>query len=270
MLNVDLKIKIENLCNADTLTKSKVEHEILKRIAAEKYPEDKSEKIRFLTWIFGLIAALILLALVLFISIGRFWITKQKLEKMETEWLETFHAGQESLIDWNEDIVKQAGLLPYRSEFEFPLENLEIEENVLGQGEFGVVHRATAKGLGKNKSETFQVAVKKNTSTKLSEIKSFADELKIMMFLQKVNKKSHVNVINILGAITCELQNGKIYAIMELCQYGSLKNFLMKNINQFKDQFGCGKAETDNEIHDQQPTSGNAPVYIFEETNEQR
>lgn len=153
---------------------------------------------------------------------------------MRLEWLETFHAGQEQLIDWNKDIVTQAELLPYRSEFEFPLEYLQIGDE-LGNGEFGVVYKAIALGLDVNGCPT-EVAVKKSRNLKLSEIKAFADELKIMMFLQKVNKESHINIINLLGSVTVDIHKGDILAILELCQYGSLKDFIVRNSKRFEDK----------------------------------
>lgn len=142
-------------------------------------------------------------------------------------------SGQESLIDWNGDIVLQASYLPYRKEFEFPLENLSIGDEI-GSGEFGVVCRAIAKGLGKEGE--LEVAIKKSKKLNFAGMKAFADELKIMMFLQRINKESHVNIINLLGAITVDLKKGEICAILELCQYGNLKDFLRRNHMHFKNE----------------------------------
>ena len=53
---------------------------------------------------------------------------------------------------------EQADLLPYDRKFEFPRENLQLGQQ-LGIGAFGVVFKATAKGILPNEDET-TVAVK--------------------------------------------------------------------------------------------------------------
>lgn len=212
---------------------------ILKTIADEKIPEPDNSI--FFTWLLTLASFLLIFVVISVISIWVSRQTKQKLDKMTTEWLETFYMGQQELIDWNKDVVLQAGFLPYRSEFEFPIENLEIGDE-LGHGEFGVVHRATAKGLGQDGCE-IEVAVKTTKNLKIAEIRAFADELKIMMFLQKVHRESHTNIINLLGSITMNIKKGEIYAIIEFCQYGSLKEFVSKNSRKFLNQFDHIKSE---------------------------
>lgn len=169
--------------------------------------------------------------------------TVKKFEGFKSEWIENFRTGQESRIDWNEDIVLQAEYLPYRSEFEFSIDNLEMGGE-LGSGEFGVVHKAIAHGLAINGVD-IEVAVKKSKS---SEIKAFVDEVKIMMFLQKVDKKSHTNIINLLGVITENIKKGEICAIIELCQNGSLKQFVSRNTKRFENQFESGIEASDTQV----------------------
>lgn len=219
---------------------------ILNKIARQKYPEIEVDNSTLYSWIFILAAFLLVFLTFLIVSIRRSSLRKQELEKMRLEWLDTFHAGQEDLINWNEDIVLQAEFLPYKSEFEFPLQNLLIGTE-LGSGEFGVVHKAIAHGLGQEENEQ-EVAVKLLKNSKLSEIKAFADELKIMMFLQKVNKESHMNIINLLGSITVDIKKGEIYAIMELCKYGSLKDYIVRNAKRFMNLIDFGQEETNNTI----------------------
>lgn len=229
----------------ESLKKAEAYTSILKDISETTFTE-KSEfdLTNFYSWITFLIIISITIMLMLISTMWRSNHTKKKFERMRSEWLETFHAGQEQLIDWNEDIVLQAEFLPYRSEFEFPIENLEIGSEI-GHGEFGVVHEALARGLGGNDKSEIKVAVKKSKNLKLSEIKAFADELKIMMFLQKVNKQSHVNIINLLGSITVDIKKGEICAILEFCEKGNLKDFIVRNSRMFVDQLN---SETTNEF----------------------
>lgn len=229
---LSIDVFVANEFNSTKKNKAEAINGILKKIADEKYPDPDLPQLY--KWIFSMAAALTLISLVLVLIVRRSRLTKTKFEKLKSEWLETFHTGQQELIDWDKDIVLQAGFLPYRSEFEVLIDDLLIGIE-LGSGEFGVVHKATAKGLGQDGSD-LEVAVKKSKNLKPSEIKAFADELKIMMFLQKVNKESHVNIINLLGSITSGIKNGDIYAIMEFCQHGSLKDFILDNRSQFKNE----------------------------------
>lgn len=238
ILMIDSRIADSRICNASKANKADATNSILKQISAEKYPDNDfilSDDSRLYIWIFGLAASLVIFMIFLILITLVSFLTKKKYQNMKTEWLETFHAGQENLIDWNEDIVLQAGFLPYRSEFEFSFDDIIIGDE-LASGNFGVVFKAIAKGLGPDGS-ALEVAVKKTKSSKLTEIKAFADELKIMMFLQKVNKESHINIINLLGSVTVDIKKGQIYAILELCEHGSLKDFIVKNFRQFVNEF---------------------------------
>lgn len=234
ILMIDSRITDSSICNVTKANKADATNSILKQISAEKYPDNElilSDDVGLYIWIFSLTASLAVFAIFMILTIWGSFLTKKKYRNMKMKWLETFYAGQENLIDWNEDIVLQAGFLPYRSEFEFSFCDLMIGEK-LASGNFGLVFKAKAQGLGPD-GGTLEVAVKKTKSSKLAEIKAFADELKIMMFLQKINKESHVNIINLLGAITIDINKGEIYAILELCENGSLKDFMIRNFRLF-------------------------------------
>lgn len=177
------------LCRYDKKTKSEANHMILKQISEEEIPGIEVDVSIFQNWIFGLIAVLVTFAILLFSSIWRSLLAKKEFERKESEWLESYRIGQENLIDWNEDIVFQAEYLPYRSEYEYPLEKLCFGKKI-GSGEFGVVYKAIAQDLSSDGCE-LEVAVKKSITNKISEVKAFADELKIMMYIQNVNKDSH-------------------------------------------------------------------------------
>lgn len=230
---------------------------ILNKIAKQKYPEMEADNSTLCSWIFILVAFFFIFLTILNVSMRRSSLKKQELEEMRLEWLDTYHAGQEYLINWYEDIALQAEFLPYKSEFEFPLKNLLIG-NKLGSGEFGIVYKAIAYGIGQKKE--LEVAVKMSKNSKLSEIKAFAEELKIMMFLQKVNMESHVNIINLLGSVTIEIKKGKIYAIMEFCKHGSLKDYIAENAKRFINLINCCLGETYNTIDN----IGNISGYTYD------
>lgn len=249
LIVIDRVIEDKTICfSKDTSVKAQAELSVLKMIASENEQDEDTDNSRFYTWIAILFAISLILVVMFVFTLWRSKKVKIKLEKMRHEWLETFHSGQEELIDWNEDIVLQAKLLPYKAEFEFSMEDLQIEDE-LGRGEFGVVHRAIAKGLGKDGSD-LEVAVKKSKNLKLSEIRTFAEELKIMMFLQKIDKESHVNIINLLGTITVDIKKGEIYAILELCQHGSLIEFIIDNRVRFKNDFALEDTNIDEVYQD--------------------
>lgn len=101
--------------------------------------------------------------------------------------------------------------------WEFPRENLKFLEP-LGQGAFGKVVKAEAKGIEKNGS-TNTVAVKmlKEGHTD-QEMADLISEMEVMKIIGK-----HVNIINLLGCCT---QNGPLLVIVEYAANGNLKDFL--------------------------------------------
>ncbi|XP_035779638.1 vascular endothelial growth factor receptor 1-like [Anopheles albimanus] len=105
----------------------------------------------------------------------------------------------------NSDIVLNdpANLLPYNMRYEFPKERLKLHTQ-LGIGAFGVVMKATATGI-KLHEETTTVAVKivkdKHDGDSMRALES---ELKILTHLGR-----HLNVVNLLGAVTQNIKNRK-------------------------------------------------------------
>lgn len=72
--------------------------------------------------------------------------------------LANFEEGNIDGINPGLMLDEQADLLPYDKKFEFSRENLELGQQ-LGAGAFGVVFKATAKGILSHEEETI-VAVK--------------------------------------------------------------------------------------------------------------
>lgn len=61
-----------------------------------------------------------------------------------------------------------------------------------------------------------------------SQMKALAQELKIMIHLGK-----HLNVVNLLGAVTKNIIDGELFVLVEYCRYGNLRHFLLRNRNNF-------------------------------------
>lgn len=72
--------------------------------------------------------------------------------------LTNFENGNIDCINPHLTLDEQADLLPYDRKFEFPREKLQLGQQ-LGTGAFGVVFKATAKGIIAHEAET-TVAVK--------------------------------------------------------------------------------------------------------------
>lgn len=83
-----------------------------------------------------------------------------------------------------------------------------ILEKQLGSGAFGVVKKAIAKNIIPGEDKTI-VAVKmvKKTADNLH-IKALATELKIMVHLGQ-----HLNVVNLLGAVTTNVAKSVYYCL---------------------------------------------------------
>lgn len=126
------------------------------------------------------------------------------------EYLPNFEKGDIDKIDPKLSLDEQADLLPYNRKYEISRGRLKFGRQ-LGAGPFGVVLEATAKKILPNEDETI-VAVK--TIQRLADIETLrtsAMELKVLIHLGK-----HLNVVNLLGAITTNISKSKsnlIYGI---------------------------------------------------------
>lgn len=214
------------------------EHEILKEILGPQQldsepHDDRSDKFTLL--ILALVILLVLVFVVFVITFSMIWRTKTKFAKFKRNWIETYGKGNETLLDLNGDIVSQAEFFPYNADFEFPLENLKFESECdLGSGEFGDVKKATAIGILSTETESV-VAVKKSHK-KMGALRALGDEIKIMIYLQKLRSERHLNIVNLLGSITKNMSKFEVYAIVEFCPFGDLKSFMIKNSSKFVNQ----------------------------------
>lgn len=86
----------------------------------------------------------------------------------------TFEEGNINGINPELTLDEQADLLPYDPNYEFRRENLKLGQQ-LGTGAFGVVFKATAKGIVAHEAET-TVAVKTVKSIGGNEVRIFTYE----------------------------------------------------------------------------------------------
>ncbi|XP_055305946.1 vascular endothelial growth factor receptor 2-like [Sitodiplosis mosellana] len=146
-----------------------------------------------------------------------------------------FEEGNPSKINATMKFEEQLDLLPYNEHYEFPPKKLILGQR-LGKGTFGIVVEAMAKDIVTHEKES-KVIVKMINGVHNKELFKIASrELKIMVHLAK-----HLNLVNLLGAVTKKLSKRKLMVIVEYCRFGDLRTFLMKHRTQFIDQIVCGE-----------------------------
>lgn len=127
----------------------------------------------------------------------------QTLKELKEAGLANFEEGSPECINPAMALDEQADLLPYNKDFEFPREDLKLGKQ-LGAGAFGIVVKAIAKGIVHYEEES-TVAVKMVKPNADNEVmRALISELKIMVHLGQ-----HVNVVNLLGAVTKDIAKSK-------------------------------------------------------------
>lgn len=177
-------------------------------------------------------AAIVAIIFVIAISMLCLKIRRDRKEiiDMKAIGLANFEEEGFGFINLNLDLNEQTDLLPYDRLLEFPRENLRLKER-LGAGAFGVVVKAIAEGILAHEEETI-VAVKtiyKQADNEM--IKILMSELKIMIHLGH-----HLNIVNLLGAVTKNIAKRELLVICEFCQYGNIRDFLQSHRSNFVDQ----------------------------------
>lgn len=190
-------------------------------------------------FILGLIVAIIYLI----------WQIKRKNRELKKAGLYRFAEGNIEHYNPALDLDEQAELLPYDNNFEFPRESLKFGKQ-LGAGAFGIVVEAMAKRIKPTEEET-KVAVKMVKKTADSEvIMALVSELKIMIHMGQ-----HLNVVNLLGAVTKKIAKREIMIIVEYCEYGNVQNLLMKNRKYFINQINPETDKIDKSIQEKRSSA---------------
>lgn len=82
-------------------------------------------------------------------------------------------------------------------------------------------------------------------------------ELKILIHLGR-----HLNIVNLLGAVTKNLDKGELLVIVEYCEHGNLRDYLLANRDQFVDQLDPITGELDmRKLSDKEDKSNTRPNY---------
>lgn len=122
---------------------------------------------------------------------------------------------------------KNAQMLPYDADkWEIALEKLSFQE-LLGEGHFGVVKKAK---LTTKDSQKKPVAVKMlRSNPERTAVENLMSEVKIMIHLGM-----NVNIVNVLGACTTQLEKQELYVIVEYCEHGSILEVLRRHKQAFR------------------------------------
>ncbi|XP_055840031.1 vascular endothelial growth factor receptor 1 [Episyrphus balteatus] len=203
-----------------------------------------------LGWIIAIVVFIaILIIFIIYLGI-RILKEREVLRQMKLAGLANFEEGALEQINPAMSLDEQADLLPYDRRFEFPRDKLKLGKK-LGAGAFGVVLKAHAEGIIPEEKETV-VAVKMVKRTADNEvIKALVSELKIMVHLGQ-----HLNVVNLLGAVTKNIAKREVMVIVEYCRYGNVQNFLLRNRKRFINQINPITDKIDPTIVEQRFSAG--------------
>ncbi|XP_026843934.1 vascular endothelial growth factor receptor kdr-like isoform X5 [Drosophila persimilis] len=181
-------------------------------------------------WIwFGVMLFLILISLCAFLAV-RYHKERKRHLALKAAGLANFEEGAVEHINPSLSLDEQADLLPYDQKFEFARDSLKLGKQ-LGAGAFGVVLKGEAKGI-RTDEPTSTVAVKMVKRTADNEVvRALVSELKIMVHLGQ-----HLNVVNLLGAVTKNIAKRELMVIVEYCRFGNVQNFLLRNRKFFINQ----------------------------------
>ncbi|XP_046744927.1 macrophage colony-stimulating factor 1 receptor 2-like [Diprion similis] len=182
-------------------------------------------------------AIAVLLVIVVVTLLARNCRRKVLKRKMIKARLEYFNFGAQISLDPELAVSDQAELLPYNKKWEFPRDLLKLDE-VLGSGAFGVVRMGHAKTISSRETVT-TVAVKTVRPTaNLKCMKALYRELKILVYLGQ-----HLNIVNLLGACTKNIDLGELLVIVEYCRYGNLHDYLIRRRVNFVNQLNSSGEE---------------------------
>lgn len=185
-------------------------------------------------------------------------------EEKEMELLNKtlFDKGQVNMFNPDLPLCEQVELLPYDQRWEFPKDRLKLGRT-LGQGAFGRVVKAEAIGLGEQ-GQSLTVAVKMlKERADMAQRKALMAELKILIHLGR-----HLNIVNILGAVTKNVAKGELMVIVEYCKFGNLRHYLLRHRERFINQLNpeTGKVDPDMYYSPMSPTS-TSPGFRFAISN---
>ncbi|XP_053661896.1 platelet-derived growth factor receptor alpha-like [Anopheles marshallii] len=110
---------------------------------------------------------------------------------------------------------------------QFQRQKVQLVEK-LEQGEYGVCWQAIVTGVAGDPAMEIQVMAKEaagqyDQHALLTELNTY------------VRVGHHVNILNLLGIVRENMEQGELYIITEYCRFGNLKDFLAQNRYAFRD-----------------------------------
>ncbi|XP_055298872.1 vascular endothelial growth factor receptor 1-like isoform X15 [Sitodiplosis mosellana] len=210
--------------------------------------------VAFIVSVIAVILVLAICTIYLCIRIRR---ERRLFRELKAAGLANFEEGNPESINPDLALDEQADLLPYDKKYEFPREKIKLGKQ-LGAGAFGVVIKGIAQGIVPYEEET-TVAVKMVKKMADNEVmRALISELKIMVHLGQ-----HLNVVNLLGAVTKNIAQREVMVIVEYCRFGNLQNFLVKHRRYFIDQIVRDKDIIDPSIQTRDPRWSNDSGYSY-------
>jgi serine/threonine protein kinase len=135
----------------------------------------------------------------------------------------TIKDGDLSKINPDTFLNNQATLLPYTGKCEIDHSKFEVNQ-LLGGGNFGSVFEGETNDLV-HPPQRIKVAIKVvNNPLDHSQLSVLMSEIKI---LDKLDV--HLNLVNMIGACTTQIKDGKLWLLLEYCPQSDMKKFLLKN-----------------------------------------
>ncbi|XP_046619877.1 uncharacterized protein LOC124305012 isoform X1 [Neodiprion virginianus] len=183
----------------------------------------------------------IVLALILLIVTGTLVVRKLRKKALKRKLirarLSNFNDGNEMILNPNVAVNDQAELLHYENKYEFPRNLLKLGD-ILESGTFNVVRKGQAKTIRSHEAVT-TVAVKTVRATASLDCKTaLLRELRILCYIG-----NHLNLVNLLGACTKNLQYSQICVIVEFCRFGNIRDYLLRHRRDFVNQLGYDTGE---------------------------
>lgn len=226
-------------CSVMNLASSLSRYTLLK-VTDREIDKHKSSPIFLLLVLFVIIG---IIFVIMAIYLGR-KLREDRRQKQDLAFLSAnlFDTGQMDQFNPEIPLDEQASLLPYDKRWEFPRDRLKLGQ-ILGQGAFGKVLRAEAIGLYEDeKSTTVAVKMLKERAD-IEQKRALMDELKILIHLGR-----HLNIVNLLAACTTEITRGELFVIVEFCQFGSLRSFLLNHRHRYINQLHPATGQIDTSI----------------------
>ena len=144
-------------------------------------------------------------------------------EEERRNTLDVLWRGKLDSVDLK-DIKTQVQVISYNTKREIERSSFEINQKI-GSGNFGSVYKEEMNGLYGKNTKTLVAIKSLHTTTDLTQVDIFIDEIKIMS-----NLDPHLNLVNMIGSCTCEyIARGELWLLLEFCTHGDLKKFLIEN-----------------------------------------